>query len=172
MRSRSTKSSLDFIGDAKATRGANVLVRMFQIAVRIDHRTANALNAFGDVSGNATGCSESYQVSNVTGIFPPGVRIIVRIRSAQAVGRYGVLNPRCCGNVVLPGVMTGQCHRQAAAAMITVAKCDHVVIACVSPRHQNRQLIRLRAGIDKVTNAQIARQLRCERFSIVRDVWV
>ena len=54
--------------------------------------------------------------------------------------------------------------------MIRVAQCDHVVVSGVSARHQEREIVRFRAGIHEVANFQIARHFRRQLLRVLGDV--
>ena len=54
--------------------------------------------------------------------------------------------------------------------MIRVAQRNDVVIAGVSARHQQREIVRFRAGIHEVTNFQVARHFRRQLLRVLSNV--
>ena len=75
-------------------------------------------------------------------------------------------------HIEFPGAVRRERHAGRVAAVIGVAQRDHVVVAGVSPRHEQREIVRLRAGVDEVANLQIARHFRRELLGDTRDVRV
>ena len=68
--------------------------------------------------------------------------------------------------------MRGQAHRRHVAAVITIAQGDDIEIAGVGARHQQREIVRLGAGIDEVTNLQVARHFGGQLLGVFGDVRV
>ncbi len=54
--------------------------------------------------------------------------------------------------------------------MIRVAQRDYVVVAGVSARHQQREIVRFRAGVHEVTDLEIARHFRGQLLRVLSDV--
>ena len=73
-------------------------------------------------------------------------------------------------HIEFPGAMRRQAHAGGVAAVIGVAQRDHVVVAGVSARHEQREIVRLRAGVDEVANLQFARHFRRELLRVLGDV--
>ena len=66
--------------------------------------------------------------------------------------------------------MRRQPHRRRAAAMVSVAQRNHLVVAGVSARHQQREIVRFRTGVHEVANLQVTRHFRRELLRILGDV--
>ena len=54
--------------------------------------------------------------------------------------------------------------------MIRIAQRDHVVVAAVSARHHQREIVRFRTGVDEIADLEIARHFRGELLGIFGDV--
>ena len=112
------------------------------------------------------------QTFHVVGVFFPGVGVVAAPWPAIRVGRDGVMHAETVRHVEFPGAVRGQPHRRHVAAVIAIAQRDDIEIAGVSARHEQRQVVRLRAGIDKVAHLQIARHFGRELFGVFGDVRV
>src|SRR5205823_4334490 len=77
------KPGLDLVGNADAAGSPDVLVNMIEIAVGKNHYAADALNGFGDETGDLAGCGEVDQLFYVRGIFLAGIRIIAAMWPAK-----------------------------------------------------------------------------------------
>ncbi len=69
------------------------------------------------------------------------------------------MNAEVVRHVELPGAVRGQPHRRHVAAVIAVAQRDDLEVPSPGARHQQRQVVRLRAGIDEITNLEFAGHL-------------
>ena len=56
--------------------------------------------------------------------------------------------------------------------MVGIAERNHIVVAGVSMGHEEREVVRLRAGINEVANLQVARHFCGQGLGVLRDVRV
>ena len=73
----------------------------------------------------------------------------------------GTLNSRC-------GAQSEPSSRH--FAVVRIAQRDHVVVAGVSARHEQGEIIRFRTGIYEITNFQVARHFRRQLLCILSNV--
>src|ERR1041385_4645715 len=91
MGSRPAEASLDFIRNADAASGADVLIDMFQITIGKHHHAADTLDGFGNKTRYLSRRSEVNQLLHIRGVFFSSVGIISTVRSAIRVGCEGVM---------------------------------------------------------------------------------
>src|ERR1700719_1938689 len=130
----SAKPRLDFIRDAKATGGANVLVNVLQISVRKNNAASDTLNRFGNESSDLPWRCEIDQVFHVVRIFLSSIGVVASPQATVRIGRDRMMNAKAVRHVEFPCPVCGQTHRQGAAAMVCVTQRDDVVITGVSTR--------------------------------------
>jgi len=63
-----------------------------------------------------------------------------------------------------PGVVRNQPHDAGNPSVIRIPQRQNIVVACVQPRHGNRQIIRLAAAVDEVGHLQPIRHLPRQLF--------
>ena len=80
------------------------------------------------------------------------------------------MNAETVRHIELPGAVSRHGQSGGIAAVIGVAQRDDVVIARVSPRHEQREVVGLRPGIDEIADLQIARHLRRQLRAYSLDV--
>ena len=82
------------------------------------------------------------------------------------------MNAEAVRHIEFPRAVRGQPHAGRIAAVVGIAQRDHVVIAGVSARHQQREIVGFGAGVDEVADFQIARHFRGELLGVFGDVRV
>lgn len=81
-----------------------------------------------------------------------------------------MMHPEAVRGVEFPCVVRGQGHRGLAAAMVAVAEGDHVEIPRAGPRHEEREVVGLGAGVHKIADFEISRHPGSQCPGIPRDV--
>ena len=135
VRARSSKAGLHFIRDAQAASGAHVLVGIFQIAIWQHHRTAHALNAFGDERAHLPRCSKLNQALHIKRVLAASVGVACVKLSAVCVWHHRVLHTKSVGHIELPCVVRSERHGARTSAVIGVSQGNHVIIAGRGARH-------------------------------------
>lgn len=133
---------------------AHVLVDLRQIARRhLDHAT-DALGRLGDEGGDLARGAVLNQVEDLACVFAAGLRIVVAVGAAIAIGQHRMLHADIVWRVEFPVAVAGQRHGALRATVIAVAQRDDIEIAGVGARHQHRHVIGFAAGIDEVDDVQ------------------
>ena len=142
MRACSAKASLHFIRDANASRRANVFVSVLEIILRELYKAPDALDGFRDEARDFSRRRVINDFFDIGCVFATSIRIFVTVRSAIGIGRDGVMHAEAVRHVVFPSAVRGESHAGGVAAMIRVAKRDHVEVPRVSPCHEQRDVVR------------------------------
>ena len=140
---RPCESSLHLVGDAQAAGRPGVLVGGLQVAVGKHDCAPHALDALGDVGGDAARRAEADQIRDVGCILLARPLVVVSPGTAVAIRTNRVMNAAPLRHVELPGVVAGEPHREHAAAVVAVSQGDHVVVAGENPGHEDRQVVGL-----------------------------
>ena len=159
MRPGPAKAGLHFIGNAQAAGGADVLVSMFEIIIRKYNAAPDALNGFGDECRDLAGGSEVEQVLHIGGVIFARVDIIASPCAAIRIWSNRMMHAEAVRYVKFPGAMRSEPHGQRISSVIAVTQRNDIVMSGVRARHEQGQIVRLRPGVDEVTNLQIARHL-------------
>ena len=112
------------------------------------------------------------QTSDVGRVICSGVRIVAPPRSAIRIGRDGVMHAEAVRHIELPGAVRCESHARGVAAVVRISKRNDVVVPGVSARHEQREIVRFRAGVDEIADLQFAGHLRCELLRVLGDVRV
>src|SRR5215813_14125698 len=73
-------------------------------------------------------------------------------------------------DIELPGAMRSESHAGSVAAVVRISQRNQIVVAGVSARHEQREIVGFRAGIDKITDLQFAGHFRRELLRVLSDV--
>src|ERR1051326_7873641 len=111
--------------------------------IREDDTTANPLDRFGDIACDSTRGGIVDQVLHVRRVILSGIRIFAPPLAAVRIGGESVMDAEAMRNVELPGVMGSESHPGSVPTVISIAQGNHVIVTGVSPRHQEREIVRL-----------------------------
>ena len=160
MRAGSSEAGLNFVRDADPASGADVSVNVLEVSRREFDESADALDGLRDEAGNLARRGVFDEFFDVIGVFRARVGIVVSESSAVRIGRERMVEAEAVRHVVFPRAVRGDAHGRLVAAVVGVAQGDDVVVAGVSTRHHQGQIVGFGAGIHEVAGFEVARHFR------------